>query len=116
MSISAAQIVTLSTQIAKCPAYTLQAGQLLNMILSDLCQTYDFESARTVVNFNFNSATGNGRGPYTLPFDWLRGKNQGVFYSIQGVVYPIIKVELDQYDWFVQQAGLQSFPSFFTTD
>lgn len=116
MPLSAAQITGLSCQIAKCPAFTSQGLQLLNMILSDLCQTYDFEAARKVYNFNFNSSVGNQSGPYQLPSDWLRAKNKDVFYTIQGVVYPMIKVELNDYDWLVQQAGLQSFPSYFTTD
>lgn len=116
MPLSANQIVTLSCQIAKCPGFTAQASQLLNMILSDLSQTYDFDVARTVTNFNFNSMTGNGSGPYVLPSDWLRAKDRDVFYTIQGVAYPMIKIELNEYDWLVQQAGISSFPSYFTTD
>lgn len=116
MPLQAQQIVGLATQIAKCPGFTSQAGQLLNYILSDLAQNYDFQLARGIYTFNFNSVTGTNSGPYTLPADWLRAKNKDVFYTIQGVVYPMIKVDLDQYDWFVQQAGLSSFPSYFTTD
>src|SRR6266576_949281 len=116
MALSSAQIVGLATQIAKCPSFTVQAGQFLNSALSDLCQSYDFEVARAVYNFVFNSLVGNQSGPYVLPSDWLRAKNKDVFYTINGVAYPMIKIELDQFDWLVQQAGLQSFPSYFTTD
>jgi len=116
MALQANQIVTLACQVAKVPAFTAQAGQLLNMILSDLSQTYDLEVARGLYLFNFNSATGTGSGPYTLPSDWLRARNKDVFYTIDGVVYPMIKVEIEEYDWFVQQAGLEAYPSYYTTD
>ena len=46
MALQAQQIVALATQIAKVPGYTLQAGQMLNMILADLAETYDLEVAR----------------------------------------------------------------------
>jgi hypothetical protein len=46
VALTSAQLVTLSTQIARAPGYTSQAGQLLNAILSDLAQTYDFALAR----------------------------------------------------------------------
>ena len=38
MAQTAAQICTLARQIAKCPGYTSQSGQLLNVILEELAQ------------------------------------------------------------------------------
>lgn len=116
MPMQAQTIVQLACQTAKCPAFSVQAGNLLNYILSDLAQNYDIELARGIYNFNFNSAAGNQSGPYTLPSNWLRAKNKDVFYTILGVVYPMIKIDLSQYDWLVQQAGLQSYPAYYTTD
>jgi hypothetical protein len=56
--LTAAQIVTLACQIAKAPGMTAQAGQLLNMILAELCQDYDFQVARRTYYFNFEPRAG----------------------------------------------------------
>lgn len=116
MALTAAQIVNLACQTAKCPGFTSQAGQFLNAILSDLSQTYDFEIARGKYNFTFNSITGTGSGPYTLPADWLRGKDKSIFYTIDGVPYPMINIELDQFDDLTNTAGLNSYPNYYATD
>ena len=70
MPLTASQIVTLATQIAKCPSFVTQGGQFLNTTLSDLCQDYDLVAARGITNFTFTSG---GTGPYALGVtDWLR--------------------------------------------
>lgn len=124
MPLSSAQIVTLSTQVAKCPNYTSQAGQLLNSILSDLAQTYDFALARGTFNFNFTPAVapiGNlnaqvASGPFTLPTDYLRAKKGDVMWFLQQVPYPMIPIDIEEFDTMVQQAGLQSYPYLWATD
>jgi hypothetical protein len=80
----------------------------------------DLEQARGTFLFNFNSATGTGSGPYTLPADYLRtevedGKDN-FFYTIQGVPYPLIQVTLAEYNWMVQTPGFQSFPYNYATN
>jgi hypothetical protein len=116
MALTASQIVNLACQIAKCPGFTSQAGQFLNAILSDLSQTYDFEIARGKYSFTFNSGAGTGSGPYTLPADWLRGKDKSIFYTIDGVPYPMINIELDQFDDLVNTTGFNSYPNYYATD
>jgi hypothetical protein len=118
--LQAQQIVALATQIAKCPGFTSQAGQFLNATLQDLCQDYDLEAALGSYIFSFNSAAGQGSGPYTLPVDYLRtrvtdGKDD-FFYTIQGVPYPLIQCTKAEYDWMVQTPGFQNFPQFYATD
>jgi hypothetical protein len=120
MPLTAAQIVSLACQEAKCPAFTSQAGQLLNAVLQDLCQNYDLNAALGTNPFSFNSATGNGSGPYTLPADYLRtqvidGKDE-IFFTISGVPYPLIQRTKAEYDWLVQTAGFQSYPYYYATD
>lgn len=128
MALTAAQIVTLTTQIAKCPGMTSQAGQFLNATLQDLCQDYDLEQARGTFLFTFNNGafnpavpgSGTGSGPYALPSDYLRthvsnGKDE-FFYTIDGVPYPLIQVTLAEYDWMVQTAGFSSYPYNYATD
>lgn len=121
---TAAQIVNLACQIAKCPGYTYQAGELLNTILSDLCQTYDFAVARGTTFFDFNQQAAYPANPnvqmgsaYTLPADYLRAQDEySVFWSLNGVPYPLISCDLDQFDMMVQQAGIQSYPYMYATD
>lgn len=124
MPLTAAEIVTLSCQDANCPGYTSQAGQLLNAILAELCQTYDFDIARKTYNFTFDTSVIStepnaqpGSGPYDLPADYLRmsgGKESRWF--LNGVPYPMISIDIEEFDNTVQQAGLQSYPYYYTVD
>jgi hypothetical protein len=114
MALTYAQIVSIACQVAKCPGYTSQAGALLNTILGDLNQTHDFDVCRAVQNFNFD--TNLGSGPYPLAADYLRTRYNEMWYTINGVKYVMIQVELFEFDAMVQQAGLQSYPTFYATD
>lgn len=126
MAQDSATLITLATQIAKTPGFTSQAGDLFNIILSDLCQTYDFDVARGTYTFNFNPGLITtdvypniqpGGGPYPLPADFLRMASDKEFqWFLLGVPYPMIPCDLDEYDNMVQQAGLQSYPYIFATD
>lgn len=124
--LSASQIIALAAQDAKVPGFTHQAGEIMNMVLSELCETYDFDAAKgtTVFNFNPSQITTNlypnvtpGGGPYALPADFLRMiDNKDAVWYLNGVPYPMIPCDLSEYDNFVQQAGLQSYPLIFATD
>ena len=120
MPLTAAQICTLARQEAKCPGFLAQSGQLLNAVLQDLCQDYDLDAALGTNTFTFNSGTGNGSGPYALPADYLRtqvidGKDE-MFYTINGVPYPMIQFTKAEYDWCVQTPGFASYPYNYATD
>ena len=127
MPLSAAQIVSIAAQQAKVPNYTSQAGQLLNYILSDLCQTYDFDVAKGTYVFNFSTSQPTnpavypnvlvGGGPYPLPTDFLRMvDDKDAMWFLLGVPYPMIPCDLSEYDNLVQQAGLESYPYILATD
>jgi hypothetical protein len=126
LSLTAAQICALAQQDAKCPGYSAQAGQFLNMILGDLCRTYDFELAAKTQYFNFNpgliAPLGNsiyGSGPYPLNADFLRMRDdKSAYWTLPGtgVVYPLIPCDLSEFDMMVQQAGTQSYPYIIATD
>jgi hypothetical protein len=127
VALTAQQLVALCCQAASAPGYNVQAGQLLNVILSDLCQTYDLDVARGTFNFNMNPAllvSGppefpnliQGSGPYPLPDDYLRAKYGDVMWFLQGVPYVMIPIELYEFDASVQQAGLQAYPYWYATD
>lgn len=120
MPLTAAQIVNLACQDAKCPGFTSQGGMFLNAALQDICQNYDHPLWETTTLFTFNGVTGQGSGPYALPADYLRtkvldGKDQ-CFYTINGVPYPMIQITKAEYDWLVQTPGFQSFPANYATD
>lgn len=115
MAYNAQQICSLARQIAKCPAFTEQSGALLNVILADLCQTYDFDIIRkTDTSVTLSTATGSG--PYALPADLLRARINEVFYTINGVKYVMVNLEMWEYDALVQQAGINNFPQAYTID
>lgn len=108
------QIVTLALQDAHAPGFTNQAYQTLNMILSDLAQTYDFDVARGVYTFNFTTSLGSG--PIPLPADYLRADIGECFFTIQGTRYRMDAIELGEFDALAQQAGLTSYPTVYATD
>lgn len=115
------EIVTIACQIAKVPGYTTQALQLLNSVLQELSQDYDFLVIRKSYTFTFSTtASGNGyaagSGPNPMPTDFLRLHRNGSFYQISQVPYQLIGVEQEQFDRFVQQPGLASYPYFAYVD
>jgi len=126
MPLSAAQICTRACQIAKAPGYLSQAGDSLNLILQELCQTYDFDLAKGTQVFNFNPGLitsavypniALGGGPYALNADFLRMVDEkDAMWFLQGVPYPMKPCDLSEYDNLVQQAGNQAYPYIFATD
>ena len=124
--LSSAQIVARACQRAKCPSFTQQGGQYLNVVLHDLCEDYDLDVAKGTQTgvFNPNLLTTAvypnitpGGGPYALNADFLRMVDEkDAIWFLQGVAYPMIPCDLSEYDGLVQQAGLQSFPYIFATD
>jgi hypothetical protein len=117
MPYNASQIVALACSIAKCPNFTSQAGTFLNVILEDLCQTYDFALARGVFSFSFNSATGTGSGPYTLPTDYLRTpRDDDEFFTITGVPYRMTPIDYEEYLALPQTSGFQDYPQMFAVN
>ena len=118
------QIITLCVQAAKCPGYTAQAGQIYNTILEELCLNYNLDVTKKFFTFNFNpslaTVVGNaaiGSGPYPLPADFLRCVDEkSVYWTLLGVPYPMIPIDLAEFDMSVQQAGLNAYPYWFCTD
>ena len=113
--LTAAEIITLATQIAKVPGFTAQALQFLNAVLQELAQDYDFDVIRKSSYFTFTTTgSGNGyavgSGPNTVPADFLRLHRNGSFYLISQVPYKLIGVKQEEFDSFVQQPGLASYP------
>lgn len=113
MALSYQKIISLACATAKTPGYLTIAGDLLNMILGELCQDYDFETARKSTTFNFNGSF----GPYALPSDYLRSVAQDVFYNIQvGLPYFMVWTNQADFDRLLQQPQLAGYPSRYWTD
>jgi len=116
MPLTAAQICTRAAQIARVPGFLTQAGDSLNVVLQELCQDYDFAPARKTYNFNFNVSQIDplsGQAYQDLPADYLRGIRNEAFYTISGMPYPMIPLDLSEFDMLVEQAGLSNFPVFY---
>lgn len=119
MPLQAQQICALARENAACPGFTSQSGQLLNSILSDLCQVYDLDVARANFAFNFNPSQINSQGQayQNLPSTYLRGIQNGSYYTISGVPYPMIPCDfIEEYNMLIEQAGLSNFPVYWATD
>jgi len=114
MPLTGDQLVTLALGDAKVPGFTVQGFMALNTILSDLCQTYDFDVARGVTSFVFD--TNLGSGPLPLPADYLRADRDDVFFTVSGTKYVMVSTDLSQFDAMVQQTGLANYPSMYATD
>lgn len=97
----------------------------LNNILDHICRTLDFAAAVGTWNFTFNTAMsvlGGGNisqaGPNPLPMDYLRvqtaggstGAQRSSKWYLNGVPYDMTEVDLTEFDDFIQQAGMQSYP------
>lgn len=115
MPLSAAQICTRAAQIARVPGFLTQAGDSLNVVLQELCQDFDFALARKTYTFNFNTSQLNslGQAYQDFPADFLRAIRNECFYFISGVPYPMIPLDLSEFDMLVQQSGVSNFPIFF---
>ena len=124
--LSNAQIIALACEAAHSPGKTSQAQQLLNAILGDLCRNYDHAAARGLFNFVFDPVVVSnfGSGPYALPADYLRtsgssgstGSQKSSWWVLNGVPYPMVPIDLSEFDMQVQMAGQQSYPYLWATD
>lgn len=121
--LTAQQIVTKVCAICKAPGFTVQAGQYLNVVLSDLAQSGSYDVIKKSFEFNFNPSLISSdplivpaSGPYPLPADYLRAVRGDVIWYLLGVPYQMIPIDLQEFDMQVQQAGLQSYPYLWATD
>lgn len=104
---TAAQIVARACSICKVPGFTAQAGQYLNMILADLCQTYDFDFIRETTMLQLLG----GVKSYALPEDHLRTRE--VFYNVNGTIFYLNQIPMDSYDQLFIGPGVDNYPEQF---
>lgn len=112
------EIVTAACYIAKVPGMTVQAGQLLNNILRQLSENYNFDIQK-VTSFSITTGTttvNNGAGPYNLPSGYLRHAIDEVNYIFDGEPYVLQQIPIAQWRALFQGPGIQNLPQQFATD
>ena len=131
MALTADRIVTLACQIAKCPGFTTQAQDFLNLVLEDLAQNYDFPSAAYTFNaFSIGPSSGTGTGTPTgqwynlaLPASAVLVQNNATYlrthsvsYSVSGSIFYLNQLPLDKYDQLFQGQGISNYPYWYAVD
>ena len=104
-----AQIIARACVIAKAPGYAVQAGQYLNMLLSTLCQTYDFDYIKKTQLISFNNSAS-----YNLNSDHLRTKE--VFYSVNGNIFYLFQIPIETYHSLFIGPGVSNYPNKYAVD
>lgn len=110
MPLTAQQIVTRACEIAKCPGYTQQGGQYLNLVLVQNALQQDLDIIRRTTTLTFVV----GQASYSLPVNYLRARE--VFYNINGEIFYLSAKTLEQYDQLFQGPGEIDFPYVYATD
>lgn len=112
---SAQQLINLACQICQAPGRTVQAGQLLNMILANYALTLDLDTIRLTTTLNI--------GPeavtpffYPLPSNYLRMADGDIFYNVLGQVFIPKQFSLAELDASYTAAGISNYPEWWATD
>lgn len=109
--LTSANIVTLALQVSKCPGFTQQGGQMLNLVLNDLCQHRFLKMLRKQTTI---SITAGVNGPFALPTDYYRVYD--FFYTVNNFPYKLNPMSQEQYDVLFKDPSIASYPSWYTTD
>lgn len=109
MSLTSAQIINRACTIAKTPGYTVQAGIYLNMLLSTLCQTYDFDFIKKLQTISLTNVAG-----YDLNADHLRTKE--VYYNVNGAIFYLFQIPIETYHSLFVGPGVSNYPNKYAVD
>lgn len=104
------QIVTLACQIAKCPGFTQQGGQFLNMTLEDLWLHRDLKINRVT---EFIPVAANNFGPFTLPQNYQR--TYDLFFEQNNLPYFLNPISTEEYDQEFKDPSIANYPYEFMT-
>lgn len=109
MPLTAAEIITRACTIAKVPGYKVQAGIYLNMLLSTLCQEYDFDYIKKLQTMQFDNSFG-----YDLNDDHLRTRE--VFYNVNGDPFYLFQIPIETYHSLFNGPGVSNYPNKYAID
>jgi hypothetical protein len=108
--LQAQQIVNLALQIAKCPGFTSQGGQFLNMTLEDLWLHRDLKINRVT---EFITVQANLYGPFPLPTNYLR--TYDLFFEQNNLPYFLNPISTQEYDAEFKDPSIANYPYEFMT-
>ncbi|ENZ77478.1 MULTISPECIES: hypothetical protein [Ralstonia] len=111
MALTAAQIVAYALQIAKCPGFTSQGGQSLNLVLQDLCLHRDLKVNRKTQSIVVQA---NSNGPFNLEADYNR--TYDLFFSQNNLPYFLHPISMEEYDQEFKDPSIANYPYEFATD
>lgn len=109
--LTSAQIVTVALQIAKCPGFTQQGGQQLNLALNDLVLHRDLKLNRVKASI---TAQAGSNGPFSLEADYLR--TYDLFYTVNNFPYFLFPLSQEEYDQLFKDPSIANYPYCYTTD
>lgn len=109
MALTSAQLIARACTVAKTPGYSVQAGMYLNMLLSSLCQEYDFDYIKQTQLITLNSNAG-----YALNSNHLRTKE--VFYSVNGAIFYLFQIPIETYHALFNGPGVSNYPYQYAID
>jgi hypothetical protein len=104
------QIVNLALQIAKCPGFTAQGGQFLNMVLEDLWLHRDLKINRVT---EFITVQANNYGPFTLPQNYQR--TYDLFFEQNNLPYFLNPISTQEWDQEFKDPSIANYPYEFMT-
>ena len=112
MSLTASQIVAKACKIAKCPGYTVDGGQELNLTLLDLSMHRNLKVNLVTSQI---AVPAYSNGPFNLEADYLRTYDLS-FVDTAGQVYFLEPASLREYDQEYKTAGFGNYPYEWATD
>lgn len=104
------QIVSLACTIAKCPGFTSQGGQFLNMTLEDLWLHRDLKINRKTEQILVQA---NNFGPFVLPQNYQR--TYDLFFQQNNLPYFLNPISTEEYDQEFKDPSIANYPYEFMT-
>lgn len=110
-SLTAADICSLARQAAKCPGFSSQSGQMLNLVLDDLSIHRDLKINRVPTTIVVSSGL---NGPFNLEPDYLR--TYDLFFLQNGLPYFLQPASPELYDKQFKDPSIANYPYMWTSD
>src|SRR5690348_2134898 len=111
MPLTASQIVNYALQVAKCPGFTSQGGQSLNLVLQDLWLIRDLKINRVTSQIVVQA---NSNGPFNLEANYAR--TYDLFFSQNNLPYFLHPISTEEYDQEFKDPSIANYPYEFATD
>lgn len=104
-------ICSLAGQIAKCPGFATQQGQMLNFVFDDLVQHQDLKVNRVTQSIVVQA---NSNGPFALEADYQR--TYDLFFMQNNLPYFLNSITMRQYDEEFKDPSIANYPYEYATD